>query len=344
MSKVSSFKTVLAVVDSEYPVDFNIIEILNNEAFLKAAVKYAEKNGLYYQFISGLSRFDISLNTSQEKRWLEEKEKLEDYKETIRILNKCSQKSKIDYVLIKACNSILHVPRDVDIYIRDKDQSKFIESLEKEGMACIHSDDVDTTLVKGEHMKIDLYTGLCYFTYEFIDSEFIFGSCEKDFIFAIEYPGLKPESNLLVILVHSLFGHSSMTLLDFLHMKSLISEINDINVCRNYAYSKGWGNTFDLTINEINRIIELIYVENKDLIFPYFFGRRFVFKCISGIQKLTLTNSNKLFLEASIFQDFIVVNLKNTPFYNTLRSFEPTRRVVSSVGYFIRNMRGDKRS
>jgi hypothetical protein len=211
-------------------------------------------------------------------------------------------------------------------------------------MECIHSDDVDTTLIKGKNMKVDLYTGLCYFTFEFIDDEFLWDSCVQESIFGVSYPGLKPEANFLILLVHSLFGHTSISLLDFLHMKSLLREISDLSICRNYAYKNGWGKAFDLAYMELESVRVKIYNKGEFVSFPYLFDRKLVFQCISGIEKLSLTKSNQIFLHISIYQDQVVTILKNTLIYNSLRSFEPSRKLIGSLGHYIRNMRGDKRS
>jgi hypothetical protein len=231
-------------------------------------------------------------------------------------------------------------------------------------MSCIHSDDVDTTLTKGEYMKVDIYTGLCYFTIEFIDGDFLWDSYLTDKIWGMDYPGLNSEANFLVMLVHSLFGHGSMSLLDFLHMKSLMDEIRDIDICRKYAYERGWGSAFDLTLGRIesinekiykegdviyfpymfNQKFEKIYKEGDVIYFPYMFNQKFVLQCISGIEELNMTNFNKIFLRISLIQDRIIFELKDTPLYNLLKSFKPARKLINSLGYFVRNMRGDKRS
>lgn len=343
MNKPSSLQIVLSIIDPEYPFKINLSDYINNKPLLKSSINFADKNGLYYKFISDLNVF-YDLIQSEDQRWIEEKQKLEDFKQSILILNNSSKASQIDYILIKACTTVPHIPRDVDVYINSKNQDPFVRALEKNGMECVHSDDVDTTLIKGKNMKVDLYTGLCYFTFEFIDDEFLWNSCVQDSIFGIRYPGLKPEANFLILLVHSLFGHTSMSLLDFLHMKSLLEEISDVNICRNYAYKNGWGKAFDLAYIEFENIHAKIYNKGEFVSFPYFFDRKLVFQCIYGIEKLSLTKSNKIFLHISIYQDLIILILKNTIIYNLLRSFGPSRKLIGSFGYYIRNMRGDKRS
>ena len=57
-----------------------------------------------------------------------------------------------------------------------------------------------------------------------------------------------------------------------------------------------------------------------------------------------MTTSNKIFLHISLIQDKIVFKLRDTAVYNLLKSIEPARTLINSLGYYIRDMRGDKRS
>ena len=341
---LNTMKVVLSVIDPGYLNRIDIEEVAKDRKKLNSAIKLAERNGLYYYFILRLKELSIDLSFLNEERWSEEERKLSDFKKTVMLLNDVSKDYGIDYILIKACTTLPHTPRDVDIFVRKEDKGKIIKALEDNGMKCIHSDDVDTTLTKGEYMKIDIYTGLCYFTVDFIDDGFLWDTCVNDRIFGIDYPGLSEEANFLVMLVHSLFGHRSMSLLDFLHIKSLMNNIQDLDICRKYAYEKGWGKAFDLALREIETIYERIYKEGEIIYFPYLFDRKFVYQCISGIDGLEMTRVNKIFLHISFIHDRIGLELTDTAVYNLLKSFESTRRLFLSLGYFVRNMRGDRRS
>ena len=344
MNKLDPMKIVLSVVDPEYPNDVHAEEITRDGTILKKAIKLSERNGLYYYFIYRLKEMGVDLPSSEENRWKGENKKLSEIKETITLLNNISKDYGIDYILIKACTTLPHAPRDVDIFVRKEDKGKIIKALENNGMKCIHSDDVDTTLTKGKYMKVDIYTGICYFTVDFMDDGFLWESSVKDKIFGMDYPGLNEEANFLVMLVHSLFGHRSMSLLDFLHMEYLMGNIQDMDICRKYAYGRGWGSAFDLALRKVESIHERIYKGGEVVYFPYLFDRKFVLQCISGIEGLDIRGFNKIFLRVSFAQDRVIHELKDTFIYNLLKSFEPTRMLYSSLGYFVRNMRGDKKS
>lgn len=331
MNKLDPMKVVLSVVDPEYPNDIQVEEIAKNRDLLKSAVKLAERNGLYYYFSLRLKELNVDLSFLEEERWNKEKQKLLELKETIKLLNKVSNDYGIDYILIKACNTIPHIPRDVDFFVHKGEKRKIIEALGNNGMKCVRSDIAQTTLKKEKYLETDIYTGIRYFGVEFLDERFLWGSNVKSKIFGIEYPGLNEEADFLLTLIHSLFGHRVITLLDFLHIKSLRDNIRDIDLCRKYAYEKGWGAVFDLVLNELDTIHRRIYKEGELIRFPYLFGTNFILKCVSMVDGLYINKSNKMFLRISLILDKVIYRLKDSVLYNLLKSFEPTRKFLLSV-------------
>jgi len=219
MGNQESIALVFSVVDPQYPDSIQLQKIGQDRKLFPKAVKLAEKNGLYYYFIDRLRELNVELPLLDRKRWKEEGQKLSGFKETITLLNNMSQKSKIDYAVIKACTTIPHVPRDVDIFVSPGKKKETIEALENEGLKCVHSDNIETTLLKGEYIHLDVYTRICYFAVDCMDEQFLLDSLVKNEIFGMEYPGVSNEANFLLTILHSLFGHGSMTLLDFLHIR-----------------------------------------------------------------------------------------------------------------------------
>ena len=329
MNKLDPMKILLSVIDPEYPNDIHVEEIVNNLDLLKAAMKLAEKNGLYYYFILRLKELNIDSPFLEEDRWNKENQKLSELKETVMLLNKVSNDYGIDYILIKSCNTIPHIPRDVDVFVHKGEKRKIIQALENNGMNCVRSDIAQTTLKKGKHLETDIYTGIHYFAVEFIDESFLLKSSIKSKIFGVEYPGLTEEADLLLTLIHSLFGHRVITLLDFLHIKTLKDNIRDIDLCRKYAYEKGWGYVFDFVLNELDTLHRRIYKEGEIIDFPYMFGTNFILKCVSMIDGLYISSINKLFLHISLFLDIIVQKSKDTILYELLRSFGPTKKYLN---------------
>ena len=342
MNKLNSMKALLSVVDPEYSNVVSSEELTRDDALLKSAIKLAEKNGLYYYFIHGLKERGVDIPSSEKDRWDEENQRLSELKETLSLLNKVSTDYGVDYVIIKACNTIPHIPRDIDVFVRNEDRAKIINALENNGMECIQSGITETSL-KGDYMKVDIYTEICYIGVDFMDGDFLLRSSVKDEVFGVGCSGLNNEANLLLLLVHSLFGHRSISLLDFLHIKHIRSDI-DMDMCREYAHERGWESVFDLVLNELDTLHKRISEGGEVISFPYLFGRELIWKCVSGIKGLDMDKCDKTFLHLTLAQDRAIYELKDTSIYNLLKSCEPARNLINSLTASIKSRRGDRKS
>jgi len=163
----------------------------------------------------------------------------------------------------------------------------------------------------------------------------------QDKVFGIIYPDLNKEANFLLLLVHSLFGHRSMSLLDFLHMKSLRDSIN-VNACRKVASENGWGPVLDSCLKEFDALRKSIYEKGESVRFPYIFKTSFVFHCASIIEGLRLNVLKKIALYISLEMDKLRASQRDTALYKMLRSFELTRLLLNKIITIFRVMRGDK--
>ena len=333
-------KVVLSVVDPEYPNDIQVEEVAKNRDLLESAIKFAERNGLYYYFIQRLKELDVALPLSETDRWKMENQKLSEFKKTISLLNKVSDDYEIDYIIIKACNTIPHIPRDIDIFVRNEDRNKIIKALEDNGMKCVISDVTETVMRKAGYIDVELYSKICYLGIDFIDEFFFQESNIKDRMFDVEYSGLNNEANFLLMLIHRLLGHRSMSLLDFLHMNTLKDDIN-IDTCRKYARENGWESVFDLALNKLDSLHEKIYKEGDVVPFPYLFDRKFMLKCVSEIDGLKMGGRDKIIFRISLIQDGIIHELKDSVSYNLLKSFKPSRVVITFFIRQVKRMRGD---
>lgn len=341
MNKLDPMKVVLSVIDPEYPNDIPGEEIAKNVDLLKAAIKLAERNGVYYYFILRLRELNLDLSSLDEKRWNGELQKLSTLKKTLAFLNNMQKRYEIDYILIKACTKIPHVPRDVDILVHIKDRERIYDMFERDGMKVVYSNPVETAFDKEGYMKLDIYSRIQYVGMNFINSEFLWNSKVKDRMFGIGYLGLKDEANFILLLVHSLFGHRSMTLLDFLHIKALMNNI-DKSVCREYTYEKGWGAVLDMGLEKLESVYKTIYTDGETVSFPYLFDRKFMLKCVASIEGLEMRRREKVFFSVSLGLDRLAYELAKSPFYNYLMAFRTGRRIFNSFGYFVRTRCGDR--
>ena len=337
MNELDPMEIVLSVVYPEHPNNIHVEEIVKNRDLLKAAIKLAKRNGLYYYFILKLkeSNQNLSFSNKEQERWDGELQKLSALKKTFTFLNDMQTHHGIDYILIKACTKIPHVPRDVDILVRSEDRDKIYDLFEREGIQTIYSNPVETAFGKEGYIKLDIYSKIQYIGVDFIDSEFLWNSKVEDRMFGIEFPSLNDEANFLLLLVHSIFGHRSMTLLDFLHMKSLMSNIQDINMCREYAYEKSWGAVFNMGLERLESICKTIYKDGEIVSFPYLFDRKFMLKCIASIDGLEMKKCERVFFHISLGLKRLTCELVKSPFYDSLMTFNTGRKIFNSFAYFV---------
>jgi len=344
MSKLGPLKILLAVIDSEYPNNIPVEEMLSNKKLVKKAIKLARKNGLYYYFISKLKEQNVALSFLGKEHWSEEEKVLLKLKETIALLNDVSREYGIFYILIKDCNSVPHIPRDIDIFVRAEEKEDIIKALENYGMRCEHSDNIETTLLGESYLPIDIYTKIIYFGNEFLNEDFLFNSVEEKEIFGIKYPGLNNEAEFMLTLLHSLFGHRYLTLLDFLHLKKIKDSKLSIKFCKNYAKNMNWGGVFTLALERLNLIQKEIYKEKKEITFPYLFDINFVMKCIQQINRISSSYSDKILIYFSLFLDGVKLKLEGSALYSVIKKCTPIRKALLSLGYRSRNVRGDRYS
>lgn len=337
-------EVVLTVVDPDYPNIICVDTILDNERLFKSSLEFAEINGLYYCFIKNLFNLNLNVPFLNFDRWNEENEKLDKFKDTIKFLNEESDLSDWGgYVLIKAFNTVPNIPNDVDIFVRTDKRNIIIETLMNNGMKCIQSSVAETKL-SGRFAKVDLYTEISYIGKEFIDADFLWKSQTIDNVLGVNYPALRNEADLLLTIIHGIFGHRCFTLLDFLHMKNLIKNC-DLEFCRDYALRKGWGNVFDMVLNEI-KIIEYNTYNSVDSnnTFPYLFEQKFILNCISNISNLELNKKNWIFIFVNLILDRTIHEIRGTQLYYFLKSHDSFSALINLIASFTKRMRGDSKS
>ena len=105
----------------------------------------------------------------------------------------------------------------------------------------------------------------------------------------------------MILLIHSLFGHRSISLLDLLKIGSFLDKPIDLDFCRNMANDYGWGKTFDLSAAKIEYLcnsIKLPY-ERSHLSFPYLLDAKIYYSMYYEIENLNISKGRQLFLNLS---------------------------------------------
>lgn len=338
MKEGDPLDVILSAVDADGVDNIELKRLKNDKRLLNATLKCAQRNGLLYLFTRNINHLNLDLTL------FENVESKKELKNTINVLNNASKECDILYILIKDCNTVPHIPRDVDIFVRAEEKESLIEALAKQGVRCEHSGDIETTLTAESCLPIDLYTKIIYFDNEFLDEDFLFDSIEEKEMFGIRYPGLNNEAEFMLTLLHSLFGHRRLTLLDFLHLKRIQDSKLNVELCEKYAETAKWGSVFLLAWEKSNLICKEVYIKKNNIMFPYLFDIKFVMKCIQQINGIDLSQSDKLLIYFSLLLDGAKLKLEGSMFYNIVRGCTPLRKVLLSIGYRSRSMRGDKYS
>jgi thymidylate kinase len=341
MDYPSPLQVVLTVVDPDFAKarTVDISKFKANKRLFKSAVALAKKNGFYYCLISKLKELPGKLPFLNEKCWRDENRRLEEFTRTVELLNNISVKYQLNYILFKHCNTYPHIPRDVDIFVNKDAQLNLLSALETAGMKYEQLNSIETSIEKKGFLKVDVYTQVSYFAVEFIDGDYLRRHQAAGAIFGIQYPGLDMEANLLLALVHSLFGHRSMSLLDFLHIKHLRRHMADFASCRAYACQKGWGPSFDLIMTELDNLMERVYEKGETIKFPYIFSKQLILACVSTVDGLHI--KNKLAFSLSLALDRLRESQRNSFIYNLLKKFKPSRVFLNQLITFVRIARGD---
>lgn len=342
MKNYKPIHILLSMIDPSFEHNIDISKRLKDERIFSQTMRLAKDNGLYYQFIKQLNKDEI---LKLDKRyWKKEKERLSDYKKTINLLNSL-KKNNITYAVVKDSSQIPHIPRDVDIFVPDAEKEKAIKNLKKEGLECEESSNVETVLKKGENIKVDVYTKIGYFGHEFLEGDFLLHSIKENELFGIKYNDLNHETNFLLMIAHSLFGHGSITLLDFLHLRKLRNMISDPQKCKKYAVERNWGFAYDNFLKKIDSLSEMIYEDHQSVKFPYTFNIRFRLNCLKKIDDLNFGYKRKSLLYISFTLDKLLSGkLQNTYLYDTIKSIDPLRKTINEISHNIKNKRGDKMS
>lgn len=336
---------LLSLIDPKNEVDTPSWLLTNRDQILtRDFFEYAKRNGLGYILLQKMQASGFDLDPENATKLENEKQRIETIRKTISMLNDVSNETGINYVLIKMPNSIPHVPRDLDIFVPYKLRKDMIDSLEKHGMMLEHSSVAETSLKSERYVEVDIYSKICYFNFEFFDDKFFADSIEFRPLFDVKCPMLNEEGNLTLELLHDLFGHRNMTLLDFLNLNSLTKNHDVVEKSKRIATEYGWGPLFDLALDEFNTVKKRIYEDEENVPFPYVFDRKFILDCISTIDNLSLSIRQRSLIRVSLVLDEFIVRSKDIGLYEALRANSLTRRMGNSIAHSVRIMRGDRKT
>lgn len=317
---------------------------LHNTGFLKSVVKLSRSNGLLLCVANRLEELGIKSPFITDIK-LKEEAKQKGYIKTLHLLNQIEKNHGLRYIVIKLCSSVPHVPRDIDIFLSPADKPKFSRLLIENGMKVVYDSVAESSYAGNGHMELDIYTSIIYANKRFFDEDFLWNARVREQKWGTEYDSLQPYANYPLILIHSLFGHRVVSLLDFLHLQFLRSS-TDLTPGREYAYRMGWGEVFDIAEEQLEKMQRQLNTESKSMSFPYLFETDFVMKCFSMLQGADQTTPFKptISLRLSLLIDKVVHELRKSPFYEPLEKLKFPGRIATNLGLIVRRLRGDRKA
>jgi hypothetical protein len=302
---------------------------------------YAHRNGLFYVTVQHFRGLFEEMPILQSERWSEEVVNLEKWKRTQEYLHGLNQNAGIQYLVIKTCSLVPHVPRDIDIFVHPRESARVHQYFIDSGTTSHYSTDVETSYQRPDLLKIDVYMKIQYLSREFFRHISLWDGEQTANQFGVPYPSPNDEAHFLVFIVHSVFGHRMITLLDLLHIQLLLRTV-DIEKCRRLAERDGWGAMLDLCLLQIHDIDQKIRSDSDTIDFPYLFDREFLWRCIGSLTDVQLSRTQKLFIQISFMLDTATNIAQRHPLFPYLMRMKTSRLLYNTVGYWIRGRGGDR--
>src|SRR5437879_10531812 len=181
----------------------------------------AWKHGLYCAFLKTSLACGHRLPAHERARWEAQYHGIVGLQASLDALADTSQSVGIEFLVIKNIQTIEHVPRDLDIFVRDSDRGAFLERLRSEGFEFVYNDGSEISLARPGSMRVDVYSRIHYLGRDFLDEAYLFRSRAAIRLHQREVTGLEPEAASLLNSAHAMFGHGAITLLDFLEFRRL---------------------------------------------------------------------------------------------------------------------------
>jgi hypothetical protein len=306
-SSVNATSLILYCVDDEYrrahPDLLRIAE--DKERTWLKALRIAGENGLLYYFSKQLIREDEHVPKKLLKSIIFQEERLMiRLKRTLHFVNSFFHDIGLEFMFIKLYRHIPYVPRDVDLLIRKEDGQRIVRELGRNNILVKTSSDVESQFEKPGLLKVDLYQGFVYFSQQFLDDECLWHDSRIVDICGINCRIPSREADMLSLLVHALFGHRYLSLLDFLYAKELLGlgisadRLSSLCECRKGNYA------FMTMLATINNICQELYSTNtiRSVDFPFVLSPRYVLQAIQGCKDIDIGTRRKLsFIISTLF-------------------------------------------
>lgn len=310
---------------------------------VEEALRIARANGLYYTFVGRWTRAGGSLPDAAKTRWSAELHSIETFRSSLDALEDVAGSSGLEYIMIKSAQTLEHVPRDIDIFVREADRAAFLESLKSRGFGFVYNDGGEISLARPGAMRVDVYSRIHYLGRDFLDEAFLFRSRMETPVHDRKVPGLLPEAAFLLNSVHGIFGHGAITLLDLLDLRNL-RMLAEGERFRDRAEKFGWARVYDLWSARLASLEAQMYSRHVPVPFPQRLESRFVINAVASLNGHDLGLRGQMLLRLSLLWDRALFVSEAHGFQNALGRSALARAIANSAGHRIRFMRGDRKS
>jgi len=310
---------------------------------VREAIAYADSNGLYFPFVSRLVEDGIEIPREESRRWPAERERLARFRRSLRVLDAASSRTGSAYAVIKTIRTIPNLPRDVDILVREEDRRRWLDALGQAGFALRYRSAAEVSLEMRDAIRVDVYSRIEYLGRAFLDPAYLWGSIRAERTHAEEHPGLTDEAEFLLNSCHDIFGHGSLTLMDFLDLIALRQRV-DVSRCLDLATAAGWGHVLRLWLDRLDRLERLIRDERGPPRFPLRHGRRFLWECVEALADPPQGRRERLAIGLSFLWDDASDLSEESGLGGAMRRSPQVRRLVNVAGHRLRTLRGDRKA
>lgn len=296
---------LLNYVDDTYKklnIDYVNKQIINKNTW-KNAIKIAAENGLLYCFVKEVKKEGGKYPKNIINNILDQEVKnIMCLKKSIEYIDSLFKNSDIEYLYIKLYRGFSYSPRDIDVLIKSQQIDDVLKLLKNNSLHVEQHSNVETSFIKKGMLKVDLYKGFEYMSYNFISDNLLWSNPRNVNIEDMKCRIPNLEADLLILLIHALLGHRYISLLDFLYLKNILDNNIDYEVILHEIKKFGWKTTYDLSISLYKQLITEIYHNQKNVFFPHFFKTNFL---VNSIVNLSYNNIEKkklvYFLITSLF-------------------------------------------
>ena len=310
---------------------------------LNEALRLARANGLFLAFGRGLATAGHELPRDHAAPWTEELAARGAYERTFELLEATSRGSGVPFSVIKNIWTVEHVPRDVDIFVRDTDLRAFLGALRTNGCEVLYDDDAEISVLAHGRLRIDVYTRIHYLGRDFLSEEALAESRTTEMLNGLRVPTVRADIAYALNSIHSLLGHGALTLLDLIDLRALEARIGDLSSARAHAERFGWSRTFDAWTAHLERLGVRFFQNGRPPAFPLRHGRRFIRRAVSLLDGTPLDLRERIALQASLLWDDVVFASEGAGFGETVRRSPVATGVANAAGHRLRTLRGDRK-